>query len=346
VNLSPGGEASVDGGTLLLGGYAAEVLDALTAVNVGSATTAATLNLGGESVSVSNLTGTSAGRITDTGAAATLSVVESSSAAFNGSLSNGTGVLSLNEVSTGSATTLTLTAASTYTGATTIGAGQTLALSFTGAIAHTAISIGQGATFDISGLTATSTSVLSLAGVDTTSAVNVDGKSLTVTAESSSPTLLFEGSTGTTASHLAFDTTASSFSLANALFSNWASTHSTILIDDTTANATITGSSVGANYFYFNAPSVGEATVTDFSAAQGDFIGVSHIGFAALGLSAGQVLPAADFTVGPGPVGTNAQFVWNSGVLSYAASGTSGTEVALAALTGVTTLTASNIHIF
>ena len=327
-SVSADGNASVDGGELLLGdALAATLLGDFSAVTVGSSATAATLDLGGLNATVFNLAGASSGVITDNGAAATLTIDEGSSTTFSGVLQNGTGALSLSEVSTVSST-LTLTKASTYTGATNIGANQTLALSGAGSIADTAISVGQGATFDISGLTAATASVLNLSGVG---AVNVDGKSLTVTAATGSPSLLFEGSTGTAASHISFDSTATTFSLANALFSNWASTHSSILIYDAQAGATIVGSSqnetiygasgdtltggAGVNGFMFAAAPTSQETINDFSAAQGDYIGISHTGFSALGLTAGEALPNADFTVGSAAVGTNAQFVWNSAEL-------------------------------
>lgn len=108
----------------------------------------------------------------------TLTISGSGATTVNGVISNG-------GTSTGSALTkngtgvLTLTAANTYAGATTITAG-TLALSGAGALSDSSAVNLNGATavFDISGITAASESVGSLAGVVSSSAV-LGAKTLT-----------------------------------------------------------------------------------------------------------------------------------------------------------------------
>jgi Ca2+-binding RTX toxin-like protein len=180
---------------------------------------------------------------------------------------------------------------------------------------------------------------------------------------------VFEGSAGSAASSLTlFDIVAGVFSLANATFVDWNHAGDSISIIEQHGGETIIGSSEsdliyaggggdtetgggGANGFMFDDSTDIGNTITDFSAAQGDFIGVNHngAGFSALGLSAGEALPAADFTVGTKAVGTNAQFIWNSktSTLSFDPDGTgSDPTVQIATLTGVTSLTASNIHVY
>jgi Ca2+-binding RTX toxin-like protein len=104
----------------------------------------------------------------------------------------------------------------------------------------------------------------------------------------------------------------------------------------------------GADRFAFIAPSEGGDTITDFSAAQGDSIWISHIGFGG-GLPANGTLDAAQFVIGSAPTAATGQFLWNSSAetLSWDGDGTgSGAAVTIADLFGATTLTAANIHLF
>ncbi len=120
---------SIDGGTLKLGSTngAGLISGTPAGLTVGSGATAATLDINGFATQAWNLTGTSAGTITNSGAATTLQTENKVNSTFGGVIQNGAGVLSL-EVSGSGGTTLTLTGANTYTGGTTIDAGQTLQL--------------------------------------------------------------------------------------------------------------------------------------------------------------------------------------------------------------------------
>jgi Ca2+-binding RTX toxin-like protein len=103
---------------------------------------------------------------------------------------------------------------------------------------------------------------------------------------------------------------------------------------------------LGADQFRYYAPSEGGDTITDFSAAQGDTISVSHAGFGG-GLVAGPLDPS-HFTAGA-TSGAAGQFVWSAAThqLSWDADGAGpGTATLIATLTGVTTLTAANIQVF
>jgi autotransporter-associated beta strand protein len=123
-----GSAVTIDGGMLALGtaGGAFDI-DSMSGVTVGSATTLATFNIGGHSVTAHNLNGSSSGVVTNSGAAATLTVDNTFSSTFAGVIRSGAGVLAL-EVSGAGGTSLTLTGANIYTGGTTIDSGQTLQL--------------------------------------------------------------------------------------------------------------------------------------------------------------------------------------------------------------------------
>ena len=109
---------------------------------------------------------------------------------------------------------------------------------------------------------------------------------------------------------------------------------------------TLTGGG-GADKFEYAAASEGGDTITDFSAAQGDTIYVSHA-FGG-GLAASGSPTAAEFVLGTAATSANGQFLWNSATstLSWDPDGTgSAAAVKIATLTGVTTLTAANISLF
>jgi autotransporter-associated beta strand protein len=140
---SPGGSievngaGAVDGGTLKIGGnqgplYISHMFGGFT---VGSSTTPATFDLNGFAVDLTNLTGTSAGIIANSGGPTTLRAISngSSSSTFAGVITDGAsgpGGLSLEvaDILRNGGTTLILTGANTYTGTTTIDSGQTLQL--------------------------------------------------------------------------------------------------------------------------------------------------------------------------------------------------------------------------
>ena len=108
---------------------------------------------------------------------------------------------------------------------------------------------------------------------------------------------------------------------------------------------TLTGGG-GGNQFRYNGASEGGDTITDFSAAQGDTISVSHTGFGG-GLVAG-VLSAAHFADNAPTAGVG-QFIWDAGShnLYWDADGTGpGAATLIATLQGVTTFVASNIRVF
>jgi Ca2+-binding RTX toxin-like protein len=102
----------------------------------------------------------------------------------------------------------------------------------------------------------------------------------------------------------------------------------------------------GADQFRYNSVNEGGDTITDFSSGQGDKISASAAGFGG-GLVAGPLDPS-HFAVGSATAATG-QFIWvasNHG-LYWDADGTgAGVKILLASLTGVTTLSASDIRVF
>lgn len=139
------GSTSIVRGVLQLG--ATNALPTGTTVNVSSSTSAtedAVFDLHGFNQTVAGITRTNtggAGIITNNGATpSTLTVADSTSVAFSGIIRDGTSTVALTKSGT---TTLTLSGANTYTGATTISAGT---LSLTGSLAGTAITVSGGAT--------------------------------------------------------------------------------------------------------------------------------------------------------------------------------------------------------
>ena len=106
----------------------------------------------------------------------------------------------------------------------------------------------------------------------------------------------------------------------------------------------------GADKFIYNFAREGGDTITDFSHAQGDAIFIEHTGFGG-GLPASGALPAAQFgtTASATTSSGTGEFLWKSttSTLSWDADGVgAGAAVKIAVLTGVTNLTAADIHLF
>ena len=127
-----GGEGglAVDGGTLELGSVAAAGVVSLLqgGVTVGSSAARATLDINGKSVTLYNLSGSSAGVITNSGAATTLKTYNTADSTFAGVIQDGaSGAGGMSLVIAGSTDhALILTGANTFTGTTTIDSGQWL----------------------------------------------------------------------------------------------------------------------------------------------------------------------------------------------------------------------------
>jgi autotransporter-associated beta strand protein len=141
------GATTVDSGATLSGADGANVFSAASATTVYG-----TLDLGGNSQTVSSLAGT--GTVTNSGAAGTATLTnQGASSEFDGVIQDGaTATTALTQ--NAPLNTLTLTGTNTYSGATTITAG-TLALSGSGSIADSSgVSLATAAVFDISQTTA------------------------------------------------------------------------------------------------------------------------------------------------------------------------------------------------
>jgi autotransporter-associated beta strand protein len=131
-SVTVGGALAVDGGTLKLGSNQTPtyMVDMSGGVTVGSSATPATLDLNGYAITLTNLTGTSAGTITNSGAATTLTTFNLANSTFAGVITDGAsgpGGMRLHVTGTGG-TILALTGSNTYTGLTTIDSRQTLQL--------------------------------------------------------------------------------------------------------------------------------------------------------------------------------------------------------------------------
>lgn len=158
------GPTIVGAGTLTMG--ASGVLPSGTPLTIGSSAQGAAngsfFNMQGNTQTIGNLAssagigaaGTGTPTIQNLGA---LTVLETNvNTTFGGVISGAGGTLTLSVPNGGAASELFLGGTNTYTGATTINAGATLGLSGKGAISNSAsLVIGQGGTFDVSSLTAT-----------------------------------------------------------------------------------------------------------------------------------------------------------------------------------------------
>jgi len=134
---------------------ASGVLPDATTLTLGDATSnsAGTYDLNGYNETIGGLSsaGTGAAVITNGAASGTSTLTVSSAGAFNGVIQDGAAAQTA-LVKTGAGTTLTLGAASTYTGKTTV-SGGTLALSGSASInASSWVQVDSGATLDVSGV--------------------------------------------------------------------------------------------------------------------------------------------------------------------------------------------------
>ena len=145
------GATTVSAGTLKAGAVGPQnnAFGNGSAVTVGTGAATATLDVNGTSETIGSLAGASDGIVTNSavGTAVTLTVGNTTSTIFSGTIQNGTSALGLSLVGTG---TLTLTGANTYSGATTIGAGSTLRAGSAGALGTSVVTNSAAAgTLDI-----------------------------------------------------------------------------------------------------------------------------------------------------------------------------------------------------
>ena len=174
------GATAVSAGTLKLG--VANAVGANSAVTLSGGTT---LDMAGFADTVASIAG--GGSITNSSAtAATLTAGGSNaSTTFSGVIANGTGAVALTKTGSG---TLTLAAADTYTGATTVSAG-TIALGATNGIgASSAVTVAGGATLDLAGYSDTIGSLAGAGGVTSSAAGAV-----TLTAGGNNTTTTYSG---------------------------------------------------------------------------------------------------------------------------------------------------------
>ena len=150
----------ISGNGALVNILGTSVLTNTDTYNGGTTITAGTLQIG-----AGGTAGSITGNVTDNG---TLAFSRSDGVTYAGIIS-GSGSLIV-------AGKLTLTGVNTFNGTTTINSSTTLALTGTGAIA--ASSLADNGTFDISGITASGTSIISLSG---SGAIILGAKTLTIT---------------------------------------------------------------------------------------------------------------------------------------------------------------------
>ncbi|MEB0174977.1 autotransporter-associated beta strand repeat-containing protein, partial [Undibacterium sp. CCC3.4] len=156
------GATTVTAGTLTGG-----IVNAFGSNSLLSTAAGATLDLGGYNQSLGGLSGT-AGTVSNSGAAATLSVGTANGATtYLGVLQDGAGQLALQKVGSGS---LSLGGANTYSGATTISAGSLLAGAANAFSAQSAFSTASGASLNVAGFNQTIGSLAGSAGTVTNSA--------------------------------------------------------------------------------------------------------------------------------------------------------------------------------
>ncbi|MGA2057895.1 MAG: autotransporter domain-containing protein [Bradyrhizobium sp.] len=145
-------------------------------VNFGSV-----LDLGGFNQAIGSLSG--GGTVTNSAVSGTntLGIGGGTSSQFDGVIQDGSNAKTALSLSN-TGTVLTLSNINTYTGATTIGAGTTLALFVNGSIASSsAVNLATGGTFDISQTGGTSITTLGNTASGQTGTVSLGGRTLTIT---------------------------------------------------------------------------------------------------------------------------------------------------------------------
>jgi fibronectin-binding autotransporter adhesin len=168
------GTTTVNGGTLAIGNlYALTTTTPTVVVNAGA------LDLAGNALTLTSLSGTSeAGAITSSVAGAlVVTATSAGNTTYAGGINDGAATIALTKIGSG---TLTLSGSSNYTGGTTISGGA-LALSGAGALLSSgSVSLtAAGATLDISGVSASGLTLGAVSSV-ASSTVALGGKTLTV----------------------------------------------------------------------------------------------------------------------------------------------------------------------
>lgn len=237
---SQAGSISIDGGTL----RAVSFLFSSLALNMSGLNVAAgaTLDISGSGLPVNHLTG--GGLVTRSAASAgLLSLYEEANAAFSGKISDGAGIISVSKHLAG---TLALSGINSYSGNTLIELG-TLSLSGIGSIAASSkVSVSDGGTLDITGITVASTSIIDLENSGT---VKLGGHALYVTQQSANLSGIFEGSASADVLSVNLNSTVSNFSLESAIFNGWTDSADAIAVFGNILANSITGSSHADSVF-------------------------------------------------------------------------------------------------
>ncbi|MBR8827013.1 MAG: FG-GAP repeat protein [Gomphosphaeria aponina SAG 52.96 = DSM 107014] len=111
-----------------------------------------------------------------------------------------------------------------------------------------------------------------------------------------------------------------------------------------TGNDILTGGT-WSDRFYYNFPTEGIDTISDFKKAEGDKIYISATGFK--GNLVPGPLPSERFVLGSAALDSGDRFIYNKGALFYDVNGSGpGNQVQLATLTGAPVIAASDIIIF
>ena len=182
--------SSYSGGTTIISGTLAQgAANALGSTSGALAVNGGVLDLGGFNLTVGALSGSAGGVITSGSAGAlTLTASSAASSTFAGTIQNGSGTVAFTKAGAG---TLTLAAANTYGGATTVSAG-TLLVGDAGALGSAAGTlVAAGGTLDLGGNAVTRTGTIQFTGG------TVQNGTL------SNSTVAFDGRTGTVSAGLA-----------------------------------------------------------------------------------------------------------------------------------------------
>jgi len=180
--LTLSGSNSYTGGTVVSNSSGTLIVGSVNALGSGSnalTVNAGTVDLQGRNISVGALSGSNTGIIRSGSAGVSTFTVGSGYAGastYDGTIVNGAGTVALTKAGSG---TLTLTNINTYSGTTTVGAGK-LALSGSGSIGSGAVSIGDTATLDVSGIAGSSYSISSQVSTSGTGNLVTTGKTVTL----------------------------------------------------------------------------------------------------------------------------------------------------------------------